>query len=102
MGEHVNKHVDAEKMDFPLKQVAYSGLGDAKQFGRFSLFQALGLDYLAEVNHQGRSNLQVLRFLGSKTDILENVSTGTGDFGLHGFLAFNPLSVVFADHEEVA
>jgi hypothetical protein len=36
-GEHVDECIDAEELDPALKQVADSGLSDAKHFCRFSL-----------------------------------------------------------------
>jgi len=75
--EHIDKGVDAEEVDLPLVKVADARLGDTEQFCGLGLFQALRFDRFAEVNHQGRTDLQVFGFLGGETKIPENDRTSS-------------------------
>ena len=72
--EHIDKGVNAEEVDLPFVKVTDARLSDAEKFRGLCLFHSLRFNRFAEVNHQGRTDLQVLGFLGGETKIPENVS----------------------------
>ena len=81
--EHVDKGINAEEVDLPFVQVADARLGDTEKFCGLCLFHSLRLNRFAEVNHQGRTDLQVFGLLGGETEITENISARTCDLLFH-------------------
>ena len=88
--EHVDKGVNAEEVDLPFVKVADARLSDTEKFRGLRLFHPLRLDRFAEVNHQGRTDLQVFGLLGGETEITENVSARTCDLLFHKAPSFIP------------
>ncbi len=77
MSEHVDKGVNAEEVDLPFVKVADARLSDTEKFCGLCLFHSLRFNLFAEVNHQGRSDLQVFGFLRGETKIPKSVSART-------------------------
>ena len=81
--EHVDKGIDAEEVNLPFVEIADARLSDPEKFRGLCLFHSLRFNRFAEVNHQGRTDLQVFGFLGGESKILENISAGTCDLLFH-------------------
>jgi hypothetical protein len=88
--EDFDKRVNAEEVDLPFVKVADARLSDTEKFRGISLFHSLRFNRFTEVNHQGRTDLQIFGFLGGETEISENVSAGTCELLFHKVPSFIP------------
>ena len=64
--EHVDKGVNAEEVYLPFVKVADARLGDTEKLCGLCLFHSLRFNRFAEVNRQGRTDLQIFGFLRGK------------------------------------
>jgi hypothetical protein len=64
--QHVDKRVSAEEIDPPTEEITDARLSHTEYLGRASLFEAAGGDELLNLDHQVRSDQQMLSLLTAK------------------------------------
>ena len=82
-GQHVDERVRTEQVDSPTEKIANTGLGYTEYLCCVSLFEAAGGDELLNLDHQVRSDQQMLGLFVPKPDVTEYIPSGRRDLQFH-------------------
>src|SRR5713101_6369181 len=82
-GQHVDQCVRTEQVDPPTEEIADAGLSHTEYLGRCSLFEAAGRDELLHLDHEVRSDQQMLGLLEAKPEVTEYIPGGRCDLQFH-------------------
>src|SRR6266850_464586 len=95
-GQHVDQRVRTEQVDTPTEEIADAGLSHTEYLGRCSLFEAAGRDELLHLDHEVRSDQQMLGLLAAKPEVTEYIPGGRCDLQFHD--SPPPLAPLTAEH----
>jgi hypothetical protein len=87
--QHIDKRVRTEQVDPPTEKIANTGLGYIEYLGCISLFEAARRDELLNLDHQIRSDQQMLGLFVPKPNVTEYIPCGRRDLQ---FQSIPPLS----------
>jgi hypothetical protein len=83
MTQHGNQGVDAKAVNPASDEIANAGLTDPKEGGGLGLGQTTSLDHFAELDHEIRTQLEVLGLLRREAEITKHIASGPTTFSGH-------------------
>jgi hypothetical protein len=84
--QHVDERVHTKQVDPTTEEIADAGLSHAEYLRGWLLLEATGCDKLLQVDHEVRSDQQMLSLLAAKPEVTEYISAGWGDLEFHVLL----------------
>ncbi len=95
-GQHVDERIRTEEIDPPAEEIADARLGHTEHLRGSSLFEATRSNEFLHLDHEIRSNQQMLSLLAAKPEVTEYIPSGRCDFELRA--SNEGLPFLFSQH----